>query len=56
MGTPTKNEINLIPKINIQNYVRNLPKKDPKSFEDLFPNANPEGFYLNKLIYKNFFF
>lgn len=35
----------MIPKQNIQNYVRNLPKKDPKFFEELFPHASPEGLF-----------
>lgn len=47
-GNPTEDEIKLIPKEKSRKFLRSLPKKTPKSFEILFPHANPLALDLLK--------
>jgi len=42
-GNPTDEEINSIPKEKSRKFMKSLPKKQPKSFEALFSQANPLG-------------
>jgi serine/threonine protein kinase len=40
-GNPSEEEISAIPKEKSRKFLRSLPKKQAKSFETLFPQANP---------------
>jgi len=47
-GNPTDEEINSIPKEKSRKFMKSLPKKQPKSFEALFSQANPLGKTISK--------
>jgi len=47
-GNPTDEEINSIPKEKSRKFMKSLPKKQPKSFEALFSQANPLALDLLK--------
>jgi len=49
-GTPTEEDITLIPKPRLRKFLRSLPVRKPKSLEALFPKANPLAIDLLKKI------
>jgi len=46
LGTPSQEQTSKIKNEKYRNYVRNLPVKPRKQFEDIFPKANPEAINL----------
>ena len=53
LGSPTNEEIEIIPTEKSKKLVKSLPKRKGKNLETLFPNANPDG-KRGKKILKNF--
>lgn len=49
IGTPSIEEIYQITKTKSREVLIKFGKQEPKSLEDLFPSANPEG--INYLFY-----
>eukprot|EP00828_Plagiopyla_frontata_P047737 TRINITY_DN8920_c0_g2_i2.p1 TRINITY_DN8920_c0_g2~~TRINITY_DN8920_c0_g2_i2.p1 ORF type:complete len:298 (+),score=40.30 TRINITY_DN8920_c0_g2_i2:122-895(+) len=48
IGTPSDEEINIIPREKSKAFVKSLPKRKPKNFEQIFPKASPEALDLLK--------
>ena len=48
LGTPTDEEINSIPNLKSREKVLKMPKKQPKSFEMIFRDCNPQAIDLVK--------
>lgn len=46
LGTPSKEHTDKIQNEKYRNYIRNLAVSERKSFDDLFPNANPQAINL----------
>lgn len=46
IGTPNKDEIKSIPYEEYRNFLKQLPKRPAKNFENLFPKANKEAIDL----------
>jgi len=40
IGTPNEEEINIIPREKSRKFVKSLKKREPKSFEAIFPKAS----------------